>query len=60
MPLGFAAGPGGTITLVGTPPNTLVPGSGNYRFQDDILPGFGLVVVSLVLCLLIIPVIRPF
>jgi anion transporter len=48
------------MTPVGTPPNTLVLGPGNYRFKDYILPGFGLVVVSQILCLLIIPVVWPF
>jgi di/tricarboxylate transporter len=37
-----------------------VLGPGNYRFKDYFLPGLGLVLVSMVLCLLIIPVIWPF
>lgn len=48
------------MTPVGTPPNTLVLGPGRYRFVDYVLPGFGLVLISLVLCLLIIPVVWPF
>jgi anion transporter len=48
------------MTPVGTPPNTLVLGPGNYRFKDYFLPGIGLVLVSMVLCLLIIPVVWPF
>ncbi|MCL1985145.1 MAG: SLC13 family permease [Betaproteobacteria bacterium] len=48
------------MTPVGTPPNTLVLGPGNYRFKDYFLPGLGLVLVSMALCLLIIPVIWPF
>ena len=48
------------MTPVGTPPNTLVLGPGNYRFKDYFLPGLGLVLVCLVLCLLIIPVVWPF
>ena len=48
------------MTPVGTPPNTLVLGPGNYRFKDYFLPGLGLVVVCMLLCLLIIPVVWPF
>lgn len=48
------------MTPVGTPPNTIVLGPGRYRFVDYILPGFGLVIVSMLLCLLIIPVVWPF
>ncbi len=48
------------MTPVGTPPNTIVLGPGRYRFKDYILPGFGLVVVCMLLCLLIIPVVWPF
>ncbi len=48
------------MTPVGTPPNTIVLGPGRYRFKDYILPGFGLVMVSMLLCLLIIPVVWPF
>jgi anion transporter len=48
------------MTPVGTPPNTLVLGPGNYRFKDYFLPGLGLVLICMVLCLLIIPVVWPF
>jgi anion transporter len=48
------------MTPVGTPPNTLVLGPGNYRFKDYFLPGLGLVIVCMILCLLIIPVRWPF
>jgi anion transporter len=48
------------MTPVGTPPNTLVLGPGGYRFKDYFLPGLGLVIVSMLLCLLIIPVVWPF
>ena len=48
------------MTPVGTPPNTLVLGPGGYRFKDYFLPGLGLVLVSMALCLLIIPVVWPF
>lgn len=48
------------MTPVGTPPNTIVLGPGRYRFADYILPGFGLVIVSMLLCLLIIPIVWPF
>ena len=48
------------MTPVGTPPNTLVLGPGGYRFKDYFLPGLGLVLVCMALCLLIIPVVWPF
>jgi di/tricarboxylate transporter len=47
-------------TPVGTPPNTLVLGPGNYRFLDYVKAGSGLVLVSFVVCLLIIPIVWPF
>lgn len=48
------------MTPVGTPPNTIVFGPGRYRFVDYFLPGLGLVIVCMLLCLLIIPMVWPF
>lgn len=45
MPLAFACGWGGIITMVGTPPNTLVLGPGDYKFMDYVKSGCGLVFV---------------
>lgn len=47
-------------TPVGTPPNTLVLGPGGYRFMDYVKAGFGLIVVSMIVCVLLIPMIWPF
>ncbi len=47
-------------TPVGTPPNTLVLGAGNYRFMDYVRFGLPLVLVSFVICLLVIPLMWPF
>ncbi len=47
-------------TPVGTPPNTLVLGPGNYKFMDYVKTGTGLVVVSFVVSLVIIPMVWPF
>ncbi len=47
-------------TPVGTPPNTLVLGAGNYRFMDYVKAGTPLVFIMLVLCVVLIPMIWPF
>jgi di/tricarboxylate transporter len=47
-------------TPVGTPPNTLVLGPGNYRFNDYVKAGTGLVIVSFIVCMVVIPVVWPF
>ena len=47
-------------TPVGTPPNTLVLGAGNYRFMDYVKAGTPLVLIYLVLCTVLIPIIWPF
>ncbi len=47
-------------TPVGTPPNTLVLGAGNYRFMDYVRFGLPLVLVSFVICLFVIPFMWPF
>ena len=45
---------------VGTPPNTLVLGPGGYKFMDYVKCGCGLVAVSFVVCLVVIPIVWPF
>lgn len=47
-------------TPVGTPPNTLVLGPGNYKFMDYVKAGTGLVVVCFIVSLIIIPMVWPF
>ena len=47
-------------TPVGTPPNTLVLGPGNYKFADYVKAGTGLVVVCFIVSLVIIPMVWPF
>ena len=47
-------------TPVGTPPNTLVLGPGNYKFMDYVKAGCGLVVVCFVVSLVVIPIVWPF
>ena len=47
-------------TPVGTPPNTLVLGPGNYKFMDYVKAGCGLVVVCFIVSLVIIPMVWPF
>ncbi|MDD4321522.1 MAG: SLC13 family permease, partial [Acidaminococcaceae bacterium] len=45
---------------VGTPPNTLVLGPGGYKFMDYVKAGTGLVIVSFVVSLIVIPIVWPF
>lgn len=45
---------------VGTPPNTLVLGSGKYKFMDYVKCGSGLVAVCLLVSIAVIPVVWPF
>ena len=47
-------------TPVGTPPNTLVLGPGGYKFMDYVKAGTGLVIVSMIVSVAIIPLIWPF
>jgi di/tricarboxylate transporter len=47
-------------TPVGTPPNTLVLGAGQYRFMDYVKAGLPLVIIYLVFCTFYIPMIWPF
>ncbi len=45
---------------VGTPPNTLVLGPGGYKFMDYVKAGTGLVIVSFIVSLIVIPMVWPF
>lgn len=45
---------------VGTPPNTLVLGPGGYKFMDYVKAGVGLIIVSFVVSLVVIPIVWPF
>ena len=45
---------------VGTPPNTLVLGPGNYKFMDYVKAGTGLIIVCFVVSLVVIPMVWPF
>ena len=47
-------------TPVGTPPNTLVLGPGNYKFIDYVKAGVPLVIVSFIVSIIIIPMVWPF
>ena len=47
-------------TPVGTPPNTLVLGPGQYKFTDYVKAGVPLILVCFVVSLLIIPMVWPF
>ena len=45
---------------VGTPPNTLVLGPGGYKFMDYVKAGTGLVIVSFIVSLVVIPIVWTF
>ena len=45
---------------VGTPPNTLVLGPGQYKFMDYVKAGTGLIIVCFVISLVVIPMVWPF
>ena len=47
-------------TPVGTPPNTLVLGPGGYKFMDYVKAGTGLVIVSFIISIILIPMFWPF
>lgn len=47
-------------TPVGTPPNTLVLGPGQYAFMDYVKAGVPLIVVCFIVSLVVIPVVWPF
>ena len=59
MAIGIAASCAFT-TPVATPPNTLVLGPGKFTFMDYVKCGTPLAVLSLVMCVIIIPIIWPF
>lgn len=59
MAIGIAASCAFT-TPVATPPNTLILGSGKFRFMDYVKVGLPLVVVSMIVCTVIIPLVWPF
>ena len=59
MALGIAASMA-FATPMATPPNTLVLGPGNYSFNDYVKIGVPLYVISLVICLIVIPIVWPF
>ena len=48
------------LTPIATPPNTIVMTPGRYTFVDYIKAGWMLQLISLVLCVVIIPMIWPF
>ncbi|MBO4300391.1 MAG: SLC13/DASS family transporter [Desulfovibrio sp.] len=48
------------LTPIATPPNTIVLGPGRYSFTDYVKAGWPLQMLSLILCVLLIPVIWPF
>lgn len=47
-------------TPVETPPNTLVLAPGKFKFMDYIKVGTPLVIVSMIICVAIIPMVWPF
>ncbi|WP_315444060.1 SLC13 family permease [uncultured Selenomonas sp.] len=59
MAIGIAASCAFT-TPVATPPNTLVLGPGQFKFMDYVKVGVPLVIVSLIVCLVVIPLVWPF
>ncbi len=48
------------LTPIATPPNTLVMGAGGYKFMDYVRSGWGLQILSFILCVWLIPLIWPF
>ncbi len=59
MAIGIAASCAFT-TPVATPPNTLVLNAGRFRFMDYVKVGVPLVIVSLIVCVGVIPLVWPF
>ena len=47
-------------TPMGTPPNTLILGPGEYSFNDYVKFGFPFSIIALVLCVVIVPMVWPF
>ena len=48
------------LTPIATPPNTIVLTPGRYSFMDYIKAGWPLQIISLILCVFVIPMIWPF
>ena len=59
MALGIAASCA-FATPMATPPNTLVLGPGNFSFNDYAKVGVPMCVISLIVCLIVIPIVWPF
>lgn len=59
MAIGIAASCAYT-TPVATPPNTLVLGPGQFTFMDYVKCGTPLCLLSLIICLVVIPLVWPF
>ena len=59
MALGIAASCA-FCTPMGTPPNTLVLGPGNFSFNDYVKFGFPFTIIALVITVLLVPMIWPF
>ena len=49
-----------TIAPMATPPNTLVLGPGGFSFNDYVKVGVPMCLISLVACVIIIPIFWPF
>ena len=47
-------------TPVATPPNTLVLGPGQFKFMDYVKVGVPLAILTLILCMVVIPIVWPF
>ncbi len=47
-------------TPVGTPPNTLVFGPGNFRFMDYVKVGTPLIIICFIISVILVPIIWPF
>lgn len=47
-------------TPVGTPPNTLVFGPGNFRFMDYVKVGTPLIIICFIISVIILPILWPF
>lgn len=45
---------------IGTPPNTMIYGPGNYSFMDFIKNGFPILIIQFILCVFVVPIIWPF
>ena len=59
MALGIAASMA-FATPMATPPNTLVLGPGGFSFNDYVKVGVPMCLISLVACVIIIPIFWPF